>query len=130
MYWRSFFREKGGKHMTFLLVGLGGGIGALLRVTISAISKKYLGHAFPYGTLIINILGSFALGILIGMNMDDKILSFFGMGVLGGFTTFATFSYEVVSMFKDKKHILTVLYIFLSYILGIGAAMLGFVIGR
>ena len=84
------------------LVAVGGAIGAVLRYGAGSISE--IGN-WPTSTFIVNIVGSFALGILvvlaINQGYSDDVLLFFGTGLLGSFTTMSTFSVETITMFKD-----------------------------
>ncbi|MEG0157050.1 MAG: CrcB family protein [Anaerovoracaceae bacterium] len=111
--------------MNLLLVGLGGGMGALLRLLLSALAKKLFGRRFPYGTLGINVIGSFLLGLLLAKNIQGGLLLFLGTGILGGFTTFSTLNYEAARMVKDKAYGKLLLYLTLTYGLGLGSALLG-----
>lgn len=111
-----------------LYVALGGALGAMVRYGINVGSTRLLGVNFPYATLAINILGSLAMGILVGifaMKDTDPALKLFLMtGILGGFTTFSAFSLETVMLY-DRKPMLAVLYVTSSVVLSIGACILG-----
>lgn len=83
----------------------GGAIGAGFRYYLSRVALQLLGPAFPWGTWIINLSGSLLLGVLAGLVIrhgpaDDQLLLFLGVGVLGGFTTFSGFSFEMVQMLE------------------------------
>jgi CrcB protein len=86
-----------------LLVALGGGIGSVLRYGTSIIAARWLGVDFPYGTLIVNVVGSFLIGVVqelageTGMIREPARL-FLSAGVMGGFTTYSAFSYETVHL--------------------------------
>jgi len=86
-----------------LLVALGGGIGSVLRYGTSLIAARWLGVDFPYGTLIVNVVGSFLIGVVqelageTGMIREPTRL-FLSAGVMGGFTTYSAFSYETVRL--------------------------------
>lgn len=88
-----------------LLIMLGGAIGAGLRYHVSSVALRQLGPDFPWGTWIINLLGSLLMGVLAGIVLrhgpaDEPLLLFLGVGVLGGFTTFSGFSLEMVQMLQ------------------------------
>lgn len=112
----------------FILTGLGGAIGSMLRYALSyAINIRN----FPYATLLINITGSLVIGIITGLYAKDESLSnsyklFLSVGVCGGFTTFSAFAIENVHFFQTGKTMIGLLYISLSILLGIGAAWCGF----
>ena len=101
----------------FLLVAIGGSIGATLRYIFYLFSKSFLFPNYLFiNTLIVNIIGSFFIGYTI-MLMGNKSLSqdfikyFFVIGILGSFTTFSTFSFESVELLLNKKFLLAFLYI-------------------
>lgn len=94
-----------------LIAGAGGFIGASLRYIISELSIKVFGDSFPYGTLFVNILG----GLLIGFIMEasaslwsipSNVRMFLTTGILGGLTTFSTFSYETISMLSNGHYLM------------------------
>ncbi|HEY9553040.1 fluoride efflux transporter FluC [Allosphingosinicella sp.] len=98
-----------------LLVMAGGAIGAAFRYQLSRAALQQLGPAFPWGTWIVNLLGSLLLGLLAGIVMrhgpsDEPLLLFLGVGVLGGFTTFSGFSLEMVQMLGRGEIMLAAAY--------------------
>lgn len=112
----------------FLLVAAGGGIGAALRYLVALAFKD---SNFPWSTLLVNITGSFVLGIIIAFSFKPDSLSpgtrlFLATGICGGFTTFSTFSVENFSLMQEGKYGIALLYIFVSLVAGILAAFLGF----
>lgn len=112
--------------MGFLFVGIGGAIGAMLRYAISLIPVK---TDFPVLTLITNVIGAFAIGLIVAFavkyKLSDNVILLLKTGVCGGFTTFSTFSLESVNLFKSGKPILAVTYALLSLVLCIIAVMIG-----
>ena len=112
----------------FLLVGLGGGIGSILRYATSLlIGPKY----FPYSTLAVNIIGSFVIGLALGMSLKNEYFLnnwklFLATGICGGFTTFSSFSAENMELLQNGKAPLALIYIAASVILGIAAAWVGY----
>lgn len=113
------------------MVGLGGGIGSMLRHVVWMLFKS---RSFPYATLSVNIAGSFLIGFLLAMGIRSSFLSndwklFLATGICGGFTTFSAFSAENIIMLQSGKYTLAFLYIGLSIVAGIGAAWLGFKAG-
>ncbi|MBK7882656.1 MAG: fluoride efflux transporter CrcB [Chitinophagaceae bacterium] len=111
----------------FILVGLGGGIGSMLRYAISYIPYKN----FPYSTLLVNITGSFIIGLIAGLCLNNESLNnsykiFFAIGICGGFTTFSAFALENLQLLQQGRFFIALLYISLSVIFSIIAAWSGF----
>lgn len=93
-----------------LVVGLGGFLGAALRYIISCYSTKWFGGSFPFGTLFVNIAGGLFIGFILEIGkgafaVPPNVQLFLTTGILGGLTTFSTFSYETVSFFSDGEYI-------------------------
>jgi CrcB protein len=106
-------------------VGLGSAIGALLRYLLTSCWKKR-GINWPLATLLINVTGSLALGLLTShFAADSPVMLLFGIGMMGGYTTFSTFNTELISMIDEHRWVALLTYLGLSYILGIGAAVIG-----
>jgi CrcB protein len=123
--------------MNLLIVFLGGGFGAVCRYLFGMGVVRLISptHA-PLGTLLINVIGSFLMGLLIGAltrvqgGVDDRWRLALGVGVLGGFTTFSSFSLEAVMMIERKAYPLAAAYIVGSVALGVLGLMLGLTIMR
>ena len=121
-----------------LLVIIGGGIGAGFRYQIGGVALRLLGPTFPYGTLTINILGGFMMGVLAGLLTKPPLLGpdgeplrlFLGVGVLGGFTTFSTFSLESVNMLNRGQPIMAASYALASVIGSVLALYAGLIATR
>jgi CrcB protein len=99
----------------YLIVMLGGAIGAGFRYHLSRVAVEQLGHLFPWGTWIANLLGGLLMGILAGIaahdgKVDEPLLLFLGVGMLGGFTTFSAFSLETVQMIERGELIVAAAY--------------------
>ncbi len=118
-----------------LLVMLGGSLGAGLRYGFSLAASKIFGLGFPWGTMLCNLTGSLLMGALVGAaaigligdsKEAEQIRLLIGVGVLGGFTTFSSFSLEAISLWQRGETIQFAMYIFLSVALG----LTGFVIGE
>jgi CrcB protein len=84
-----------------MLVGIGGAVGSLLRYSVS---KMQPFHGIPAGTLTVNVLGSFAISILVFSGVTGSAYYLLCTGVLGGFTTFSTFGFETFRMLEDKDY--------------------------
>jgi len=111
-----------------LLVGLGGGIGSMLRYAGSLLISTRI---FPYATLTVNIIGSFIIGIVFALSIKEEIITgnwklFLATGICGGFTTFSAFSLENMGLLQSGKYGMAFTYIALSILLGIGAAFAGY----
>lgn len=112
-----------------LWVAGGGAIGAYCRYGISDLATGAFGKDFPHGTLIVNVLGSFIMGLIVGGIRADFVLvepwhDFIGEGVLGALTTFSTFSMESFAAFRDGQPVKAALNILLNMVLclsGVGA---------
>jgi CrcB protein len=118
-----------------LAVGLGGFLGSILRFVAVKTIDEYLQRNFFFGTLSVNILGSFILGVLVGIGLKRADLSeqarlFIGVGFCGGFTTFSAFALENVDLLNGKHLGTLALYISVSVAAGILAMFAGIWIGR
>jgi fluoride exporter len=111
----------------FLLIGLGGAIGAILRYGVA--QWKYESH-FPFHTFWVNVIGSFVIGICLALfkqsKLDTNTYLFLATGLCGGFTTFSAFSVENMSLLQNDKVVLFFLYAIGSVILALIATFLGY----
>ncbi len=92
----------------FLMVVLGSGLGGGLRLLAAVVVQGQLGPVFPYGTLAVNLLGSFALGLFFGvrertLQLSPDLWLFLGTGLCGGFTTMSTFSLETLALLRQRE---------------------------
>ena len=112
------------------LIALGGGIGSILRFLISAGIHNWFSKVFFWGTISVNIIGSFIIGIawaFFEQHIEQENLRFFIMiGLLGGFTTFSSFSLESLTLFKNGDFKLAISYILISNIGGLSAVALSY----
>lgn len=117
--------------MTLLYVGLGGALGSVLRYLLQLGAGRWLGQGFPYGTLLVNLLGSLAMGLLMGWLAREapengaELRAFLAIGILGGFTTFSAFSLDAISLMQDGKTLAAGIYIFTSLLGSLMALLLG-----
>ncbi len=109
--------------MKGLLVALGAGVGAPARYLVDRFVQKIHGSDWPLGTLAVNILGAFVLGLTVGSAASTVLLV--GTGFAGTFTTWSTFAMESISLMEDRRHHVAWLSIVLTVLLGIPAAALG-----
>ena len=117
-----------------ILVATGGAFGAVLRYLLTNISKSIFVSSI-YGTISVNILGSFLIGYFItsniGNNLSENFVKFFLIiGLLGSFTTFSAFSYESLGLIMEKKIFMSIIYIFFSISVCILSAYLGIIINK
>ncbi|CDG35810.1 putative membrane protein [Acetivibrio thermocellus BC1] len=113
-----------------LIAGVGGFIGASLRYIISGLSIRVFGDSFPYGTLFVNILGGLLIGFIMEASVSlwpvsPNIRIFLTTGILGGLTTFSTFSYETISMLSDGSYLMGGINAGLNLFLSLFCAWLG-----
>lgn len=117
------------------LVMAGGAVGAGARHLVGRATLALFGPGFPVGTLAVNILGGFAMGLLVGWlatraSGDEALRYLLGVGVLGGFTTFSAFSLDTVLMIERGAIGTATLYVLASVALSIGALMAGLALSR
>lgn len=111
--------------MEVFLIGIGGGLGACSRYVFSKIISKKHNLSIPLETLIINVLGSFALGLCTSIIQPNWQVLLIQTGFMGGFTTFSTFMLESFNLYREKKVISSFFYVFSSIILGVSSFFLG-----
>ncbi len=119
----------------FVAVFVGGGVGAALRYWMYGAAGKLLGADFPYGTLLVNIIGCFMIGFLMSVFEERFIVQpilriFLTVGILGGFTTFSTFSFETIALLRDGSYLIGTANIFLTLIGCLSVTWLGSVAGK
>ncbi|WP_077211796.1 fluoride efflux transporter CrcB [Bacillus dakarensis] len=112
-----------------LLVGAGGFFGAISRFFVSQYINKRVSASIPIGTLFINLLGSFLLGLLIGMGVGEYSFLLIGTGFMGAFTTFSTFKLEGIQLHLSNKKKEFFIYQLITYAGGILLAFIGILLG-
>ena len=118
-----------------LAIAAGGAIGALLRFWASNGVYALLGRGFPYGTLVVNVLGSLAMGYLYIVMIERAALApewraFALVGLLGAFTTFSTFSIETLTLIEQASYAKALTNMVVSVLACVGAAFVGVVLAR
>lgn len=115
--------------MTALAVALGGALGAPLRYLIDVWLQERNGGPFPRGTLAVNVIGTFVLGVVLGLaaggSVGDGVVALLGTGLCGALTTYSTFSLDAVRLVEEGRARTAAAYVALSLILGIAAALAG-----
>ncbi len=119
----------------FLVVCAGGAIGAGLRYLVNVGTVRWLGAGFPWGTIVVNLAGSFLMGVLIEalahrLDATPELRLFVATGILGGLTTFSTFSLDVAVLVQRGDHAMAAAYLLASVALGILALFAGLHMGR
>jgi CrcB protein len=117
-----------------LVLALGGGIGTLLRVLIYYFAEKQLSNEMPYGTILVNVIGSLVIGLLWGIfeknGVPPTVKAFMFIGILGGFTTFTTFALDSFNILQQGKIMVFGIYFILNNFLGISACFIGYYITK
>lgn len=120
---------------TLIAIAAGGALGAVLRYLSSTAIYRWLGTDFPWGTLVVNVAGSLAMGLLSVLLLERSMIepqwrAFLMIGLLGAFTTFSTFSMETLNLIHDGQLVRAVLNMIASVLLCVLAAWLGVLTGR
>jgi CrcB protein len=118
-----------------LYVSIAGVLGTLSRYGLSTFTQRLTGAGFPYGTLLVNLLGSFAIGFIMQLGLSTDVIPrslriAASIGFMGAFTTFSAFSYETVTYIQDGAWFLASLNIMLNLGLCLSATILGMAIGK
>ncbi|MGO4451947.1 fluoride efflux transporter CrcB [Phyllobacterium sp. TAF24] len=118
-----------------LLVASGGAIGSVARYLVGLLMTRILGAAFPWGTLTVNVVGGLLMGLFIELlarrfDGSTELRLFVAVGIMGGFTTFSSFSLDVALLWERGEVFSALIYVLLSVILSIGALFLGLWLAR
>ncbi|MEW6056096.1 MAG: fluoride efflux transporter CrcB [Bdellovibrionota bacterium] len=116
--------------MEFLVVGLGGFLGAMARYFVYLAERSIGAHSFPFGTLFINLLGCLLAGLLLAVversvPVHRHLVLLGSMGLIGSFTTFSTFSVESFQLIRANQLVLAMINVGANMVLGIGAVWVG-----
>jgi CrcB protein len=116
-------------------ISLGGGLGTAARYLLSAWLLGVLGPAFPYGTLAVNVIGSFLLGTIMHVGLQTTLISptarlVLGTGVMGGFTTYSTFNYETLQYLQEGAWAMASLNVVATLLVCLAAGALGVAFAR
>ncbi len=119
----------------WVAVAAGGMVGAVLRYLTVVAATKLVGHGFPAGTMIVNVIGSFVMGLLVeamalSWDVGHELRLFLVVGLLGSFTTFSTFSLDVYTLYERNAYGALAAYAAGSFALSILGLILGLVLAR
>ncbi len=116
---------------SYLLIALFGAFGTVARFSVVQITPKIFQSTFPIGTLVVNLLGCFLIGLFSGMldtkfiSIDENFKNYITIGFLGGFTTFSSFSQDFFNLVNNSNYLLAFIYIFISVFFGLLMFYLG-----
>lgn len=118
-----------------LLIIIGGGIGSAVRYLASILAARWFGSEFPYGTLIVNLAGAFIIGLVqeVGAEafiLPDNVRLFLTTGIMGGLTTYSTFSYETVRLMEANAWHQAWINIIITTVICLALCFLGIAVGR
>jgi len=118
-----------------IFIAAGGAVGAVFRFLVSNGIHSFMGRGFPYGTLTVNVMGSFVMGISYVMlierlNVSPEWRAFIIVGLLGAFTTFSTFSIETLVLIQNSELSKAMLNVLLSVLLCVMGSWIGLILGR
>jgi CrcB protein len=121
--------------MDMVWIGVGAAVGANIRYYVGQLVAVWLGVSFPNGTLIVNLSGSFLIGVvatLLGERLlvDPHWRLLLVVGLLGGYTTFSSFSFEIVTLLQADRWFAATAYVLASVVLGLVACLLGIFLVR
>ena len=121
--------------LNVVLVFIGGGVGAMARYWMSGAVYKFTSGSFPYGTITVNFIGCFIIGLLMAgfeerFLVNPSLRIFLTIGILGGFTTFSSFSYETIALMRDGEILFALLNVIMSILTCLGATYIGTLIGK
>ena len=110
-------------------IGIGSFIGGISRYLLTDLIQKHFSSTFPYGTMFVNIIGCFFIGIVYGWastgNLSEEGRLFLTTGLIGGFTTFSAFSFEIITMLQNNELFYAILYLIISVLIGLLMTFLG-----
>jgi fluoride exporter len=121
--------------INYLVISVGAAIGGVFRYGLASFIQKKVESFFPYGTLIVNILGSFALGFIMYYLDEKDFLSpqmrlFLTVGLCGGFTTFSTFSFETLNLIRNSQFLLASVNVLGNVVICLVAIYLSYIVSK
>lgn len=121
--------------LNVLLVALGGAVGSVCRYLVGVWTLRWFGPSFPWGTLAVNVIGCFAIGLLTEMiarrfDASAELRLLVVTGLIGGFTTFSAFSLDAISLYERGATAAAASYVLASVVVSFGAVVAGLALGR
>lgn len=122
--------------LNMLIAGFGGFFGTILRYLLNNLIYKVMDYPiFPFGTMTINIVGCFFIGLIAGLaetrlSFTPEVRIFIQIGILGGFTTFSTFGYETFNLLRDGQLLLGMSNVLVQVLVGLLAVLFGYYLGQ
>lgn len=120
--------------LRFFVIALGGAIGTIGRYLVGGLDYRFSQGVFPISTLVVNVTGSLAIGFLWGVadrfTISPNTRLFIFIGILGGYTTFSTFSLETFNLLRDGEYGIAVFNMALSAVLSVAAVFAGYIVSR
>jgi CrcB protein len=120
--------------MRMLYIAVGGCVGTLARYWLAGVVQRFSGGEFPAGILVVNILGSFVLGVIMGLSLErglsEDMRLALSVGLCGGFTTMSQFSYQTMALLEHGNSSYAVIYIAATFVVCLAAVWLGGAVGR
>jgi CrcB protein len=132
-HFRQVFQEI--PMLNVLLVALGGAVGSVCRYLVGVWTLRWFGPSFPWGTLAVNVIGCFAIGLLTEMiarrfDASAELRLLMVTGLIGGFTTFSAFSLDAISLYERGATAAAASYVLASVVVSFGAVVAGLALGR
>jgi fluoride exporter len=119
----------------YLLVAVGGALGSMARYWVGGLAPRLFGAGFPYGTLVVNLVGSFLISAVMGVSLNSTVIPvnlriFLATGMIGGFTTYSAFNYETLALLQQRLWLTGGLNIAATLLGCFIAGLLGFLLAR
>jgi fluoride exporter len=119
----------------YLLVAAGGALGSMARYWVGGLAPRLFGEAFPYGTLVVNVVGSFLISVVMGVSLNSTLIPvneriFLATGVVGGFTTYSAFNYETLLLLQQRLWLTGGLNVAATLLGCLVSGFLGFLVAR
>lgn len=120
--------------LRFFVIAIGGAIGTLLRYIVGGLDYRFSNGVFPISTFVVNVTGSLVIGFLWGafdrFTVSSNVRLFIFIGILGGYTTFSTFSLETFNLMRDGEYRIAIVNVIFSVVLSIGAVFAGYLASK